>query len=124
VKAVLKVSAQAGQSGAVNNTSEELTAQDDDFQEVKRRKRYISINTSQTPKKSNKPIPTSPVVKLPPKTVLSRNFFTPLRTKDMDTETTGEGNVLPKQEAPRQTGRPPPVQMTSTTNLIRLQSDL
>jgi hypothetical protein len=31
-KAVLKVSAQAGQSGAVNKTSVESTAQDDDFQ--------------------------------------------------------------------------------------------
>jgi hypothetical protein len=33
LKAVLKVSAQEGRSGAVNKTSVESTAQDDDFQE-------------------------------------------------------------------------------------------
>jgi hypothetical protein len=35
LKVVLKMSAQAGQSGAVNKTSVESTAQDDDFHEVK-----------------------------------------------------------------------------------------
>jgi hypothetical protein len=38
LKALLKVTAQAGQSGAVNKISLELRAQDDDFQEVKRYK--------------------------------------------------------------------------------------
>jgi hypothetical protein len=42
----------------------------------------------------------------------------------MDTETTGAENALPEQEAPKKSGRPPSVVMTSTTNLIRLQSDL
>jgi hypothetical protein len=42
----------------------------------------------------------------------------------MDTETTGVENTVPEQEAPKKSGRPPPVVMTSTTNLIRLQSDL
>jgi hypothetical protein len=51
LKNVLKLSAQAGQSGAVNKTSVESTAQDDDFQEVNRRKRHMSNNTSQTAKK-------------------------------------------------------------------------
>jgi hypothetical protein len=35
LKAILKVSAQAGQSGEVSKTSVESLAQDDDFQEVK-----------------------------------------------------------------------------------------
>jgi hypothetical protein len=35
LKAVLKVSPQAGQSGAVNKTSVESTAQEDDFREVR-----------------------------------------------------------------------------------------
>jgi hypothetical protein len=56
LKAILKVSAQAGISGAVNKTSVESTAQDDDFQEVKRRKRHIYNDTSQTVKKSTKPV--------------------------------------------------------------------
>jgi hypothetical protein len=50
LKVVLK-GAQAGQSGAVNKTLVELTAQDDDFQEVKRRKIHIFNNTVQRAKK-------------------------------------------------------------------------
>jgi hypothetical protein len=73
----------------------ESTAQDDDFQEVKRRKKHISNNTSQTAKKSTKPVPT-----------------------------TEAENTQPEQEAPNKSGRPPPIVMTSTTNLIRLQTDL
>jgi hypothetical protein len=42
----------------------------------------------------------------------------PLRTTDMDTETTVTENTVLEQEAPRKPGRPPPIVMTSTTNLI------
>jgi hypothetical protein len=45
-------------------------------------------------------------------------MFAPLRTADRDTETAGA------EEAPSMSGRPPPIFMTSTTNLIRLQSNL
>jgi hypothetical protein len=51
LKAILKVSAQAGQSVTVNKTSVESTAEYDDFREVKRRKRHIFNNTSQAAKK-------------------------------------------------------------------------
>jgi hypothetical protein len=95
LKAILKVSAQAGKSGVVNKTSVESTAQDDDFGEVKRCKRHISNNTLQTAKKSTTPVPMSTVVKLPPKSVLTCNFFTPLNT-NMDTETTAAENTLPE----------------------------
>jgi hypothetical protein len=61
------------------------TAQDDNFQEVKRCKRYISNNTSQTARKSTKSVSTSAAVKLPPKAVLTHTFAL-LRTTDMDTE--------------------------------------
>jgi hypothetical protein len=98
-------------------------AQDDDFQEVKRRKRHISEGISETAKKSNKSVPTSDTDKLSPKAVLICNLFAPLRTTDMDTTTEAE-NTLLQQEAPRKPGRPPPIMMTSTTNIIRLQSDL
>jgi hypothetical protein len=101
----------------------ESTAQDEGFQEVKRRKKHISNVTSQTAKKLTKPVPTSGAVKLPLKAVLTRNFFTPLRTNDMDTETTGAENALPELEAPTKPGRPPAIVMTSTTNHIRLQSE-
>jgi hypothetical protein len=60
LKAVLKVNAQTGQRGAVSRTSSvESTAQDDNFQEVKRCKKYISSNISLTAKKSAKQVPTS-----------------------------------------------------------------
>jgi hypothetical protein len=111
------VSAQAGQSGAVAKTSVESTAQDN-FQKVKRHKRYISNKTSQATKKSTKPVPTSTAVKLPPKAVLTHNFLAPLRTTDMDMKATGAENTLPES------GGPPPIMTTSTTNVIRLQRDL
>jgi hypothetical protein len=40
----------------------------------------------------------------------------------MDTEITHAANAILEQETSRKAGRPPPI--TSTTNLIRLQSDL
>jgi hypothetical protein len=42
----------------------------------------------------------------------------------MDTEIIEAEDTQPEQEAPRKPGRPPPIMMTSTINLIRLQSDL
>jgi dsDNA-specific endonuclease/ATPase MutS2 len=71
LKAILKVSAQVGQSDAVNKTSVESTTQDDNFQEVRRHKRHISNNTLQTAKNSTKPVQTSAAVKMPPKAVVN-----------------------------------------------------
>jgi hypothetical protein len=124
MKAVLKVRAQAGQRRAVNKISAESTAQDDDFQEIKGHKKHISNSTSQRAKKSTKSAAASAAVKLPPKAVLTRNIFPFLRTTDMDTETTGADTTLLEQEAPRKSGRQPTIVKTSTTNLIRIQSDL
>jgi hypothetical protein len=114
---------QAAQSGAVTEISLELTTHVDDFQEIKRSKRHISNNTSQAAKKSTKSVPKSAAGKLPTKAVITRNFFAPLTTNDMDIETTGAENILPEKEVPRKSGRSQPIMMTSTTNLIRLQSD-
>jgi hypothetical protein len=123
LKAVWKVNAQAGQSGAVTKTSLESMAHDDDFQEVKRRKRHICNDTSQAAKKSTISVPKSSAVKLPQKAVLTRNFFASLRTTDTDSETIGAQNTT-GAEAPRKSVRQQPTVMTSTTNFIRLQSDL
>jgi hypothetical protein len=90
LKATLKVSAQAGKS-TVNKTSLESMTQDDDFHEGKRHKSHISNNTSQAAKKSTTPVPTSAVAKLPPKAVLTQNFFAPLRPTDMNMVTIGAG---------------------------------
>jgi hypothetical protein len=92
------VSAQPKHSGAVNKTSLKPTAQVDDFQKVKRRKRHNSNDNSQSVNKSTKTIRTSAAVKLPPNAVSTRNNFAPVRTADMDTETTGEENMLPGQQ--------------------------
>jgi hypothetical protein len=59
-----------------------------------------------------------------PKLMLTRKFFTPLRTTDMDKETTAAKNALSEGDAPRKSGRPQPIPITSTINIIRLQSDL
>jgi hypothetical protein len=72
MKAVLKVSEQEGQSGAVNANSVESTAQDDDFQEVKRRKRHMCNDTSQTAKKSTKSVSTSAAIQLSKSSVNSQ----------------------------------------------------
>jgi hypothetical protein len=97
------VSALEGQSGALNKTSVESAVQEDDFREVKRRKRHICNDTSETAKKSTKPVPTTAAVKLPQKAVL---------TRDTDSETIGAEKTLPEQGTPRKLGRQPPVVMT------------
>jgi hypothetical protein len=119
LKAVLKVSARYSKQNliGINGPGRRLP-------KVKSCKRNISNNTSQTSKKSTKSVPTFAAVKMPPKAVITHNFFAPLRTNDMDTETTGAENTLPEQEVPRKSGRPPTIVMTSITYLIRLQSDL
>jgi hypothetical protein len=51
-----------------------------------------------------------------PKEVVTRNYFAPLRTAEMDTD------AVPHEEAvPGKTGRPPPIVLTSATNLIHLR---
>jgi hypothetical protein len=74
------VSAQPKHSGAVNRTSSEPTARDEEFHEVKGRKRHNSNYTSQSAKNSTKTVPISAAVKLSPKAVSARNLFAPLRT--------------------------------------------
>jgi hypothetical protein len=100
LKGVLEVNAQAGKCGAVTKISLESAAHDDDLQEVKRRKRLISNDTSQTAKKSITSAPKSAAGKLPTKAVITRKYFAPLTTNDMDTETTGEQSTLSEKEAP------------------------
>jgi hypothetical protein len=123
LQTVLKTNVQAQQNGAMNKSSLESMAQDDNFQEVKRCKRHISNDTLETAKMTTESIPVTTGVKQTPKAVPTRNFFAPLRA-DMNTQTTGAENNLMEQEAPRKSGRPPSIVVTSTIILIRLQSDL
>jgi hypothetical protein len=61
-----------------------ITVHDVDFQEGKRCKSNVSNDTSLIAKKSTKPTKTSAAMKLPPKAMLTRNFFMPLRTSDKE----------------------------------------
>jgi hypothetical protein len=124
MKPDMNVSAQVEQSGAVNKTSVEPAAQDDDFREVKLRKTQISNDTSQTAKKSTKSVPKSVSCQAAFKVVLICNFLRLSELLTWTRETTAAENNVPEQEAPRKSGRPPPIVMTSTTNLILRQSDL
>jgi hypothetical protein len=81
LKAVQEASAQAGQSGAVNKISLESTAQDDDFREVKRRKRKSLITPHRQPRNL---LNQSPRLQLP-NPVLISNFFATFSSIDMDT---------------------------------------
>lgn len=67
----------------------------------KNNERHISNDTSQTANISAKPDPTCAAVKLSQRAVLTRNFFSPLGTTDMDTDTTGAEGMVPEQEPPR-----------------------
>jgi hypothetical protein len=92
LKAVTKVSARAGESGAVSKTSVESAAQDDDFREVKRRKRQSLIIPQRQPKSR---LNQSQHQQLSPNGVLARNFFASLRTTDMHMEITEAENTQP-----------------------------
>jgi hypothetical protein len=69
------VSAQAKESDAVNQTSLESMAQDDDFREVEKCKRHNYSDTSQSAKKSTKAVPTTAAVTLPPEAVSTSNIL-------------------------------------------------
>jgi hypothetical protein len=56
--------------------------------------------------------------------VVTRNFFAPLRAADMDTDVSGTEVTSNEEAFPGRSGRPPPIILTSTTNLIQLQKQL
>jgi hypothetical protein len=61
--------------------------------------------------------------------VPTKNFFAPLRTKDTEMECsvvddTAEKAEGEQQKSPSQSGRPPPIILTSVVNLIHLQKQL
>jgi hypothetical protein len=100
--------------------STEKPTQDEDFQEVRRRKRH---NTSEAAPTSKKAVPTatSDPATTPPKQITTRNFFAPLHAANMDTDTAGSEASTSTATAPRKTGRPPPIILTSAVNFIQLQ---
>jgi hypothetical protein len=53
----------------------------------------------------------------------SNNFFAPFRT-EMDAEEKEDDQLSEEQQRPAVAGRPPPIVLTSTVNLIHLQKKL
>ena len=90
----------------------------EEFREQRRRKRNPS--EEQTKKLKPSPSPRDPRVKSQAE-VTTKNFYAPLRTSAMDvaeetSDKPGEG-----QPSANKSGRPPPIVLTSATNLIQLQ---
>jgi hypothetical protein len=115
LKAVLKASTPAGQF----KTPKSAATQEDGFKEVRRRKRHNTNESAPTSKKA-----AFSAVDTPPKEVATRNFFAPLRTSDMDTDSTNTEATPREAATPAKPGRPPPMVLTSAVNLILLQKQL
>jgi hypothetical protein len=74
---------------------------------------------AQTSRKAAVQDETSDALNTIAKEVVTRNYFAPLRTAEMDAD------AVPHEEAvPGKTGRPPPIVLTSATNLTHLQKQL
>jgi hypothetical protein len=56
-----------------------------------------------------------------PAKVTTKYFFAPLRTKDMDTESSGTETIPQEEAVPAKTYKPPPIVLTSSANRIQLQ---
>jgi hypothetical protein len=107
--AVLKCSHQAGES-----------KKEDGFQEVRRRKRYITEEEAHTSKKAAQPT-TSLAQK---NEVATRNFFAPIRTTTMDTDSPVSDSASAEVGGSEKAGRPPAIVLTSAANLIHLQRQI
>jgi hypothetical protein len=123
IKAVLKVSTLASQTKSLTTGGEQLT-QKEGFKEVRRRKRHNTDVAARTSKKAAVQDKISDALNTLAKGVVTRNYFALLRTADMDTDTSGTESMPHEGAAPGKTGRPPPIVLTSATNLIHLQKQL
>jgi hypothetical protein len=113
LKALLKV-------GTTSPQTAKTPTQEEGFQEVRRRKRHSSNEAARTSKKIL--VTAAPAaVNTTPKTVPTRNFFAPLRTSSMDTEASDTEESPQGDATPGKTGRPPPIVITATVNLLQLQ---
>jgi hypothetical protein len=123
LKAVIKARTQTDQTNIPKTTGQQKN-KEDDFQEVRRRKRRATDETTGTSKKATVQTKTPTALNIPPKEVVTRNFFAPLKAADTDTDASGTEANSNEEAVPGKTGRPPPIILTSTTNLIQLQKEL
>jgi hypothetical protein len=89
----------------------------EEFREQRRRKRNPSDEQPTVPKKAVRAVTSVP------KEITTRNFFAPLRAT-MNTDSSGMEAKTEEEAFPEKTCRPPPIILTSSTNLIQLQKQL
>jgi hypothetical protein len=99
----------------------------EEYREQWMRKRNSSDEKAKK-SKTSVPMPESRDPRLRPKgEVPTKNFFAPLRTAEMDVErtlvesTSDEANSELQQLSSNKSGRPPPIVLTTATNLMKLQ---
>jgi hypothetical protein len=111
------------------NTTEGYSAQgNEEFREQKRSKRIPSDEKTQKSKKAatTAPAPMDPRIRSQGE-VPTKNFFASLRATEMKIErpvvedSTPKSDEEPQQESAGKSGRPSPIVLTSTTNLMQLQ---
>jgi hypothetical protein len=96
------------------------TSQDDGFKEVRRRKQHSTNEAASISKKAAAETKSTAT-----KEVATRNFFPPLRASTtMETDSSGAETTTLEETVPGKAGRPLPIILTSTTNLIQLQRQL
>jgi hypothetical protein len=102
----------------------------EEFREQRRRKRNPSDDQAKK-SKINMPTPGSRDSKPRPQgEMATKNFFSPLTTAEMEIEhapvegTSDDPNKEPQQTSASKAGRPPPIVLTSTTNLMTLQKHI
>jgi hypothetical protein len=122
---VLKMSAKPGSATYVATTSAEKSQQSswDGFREQRGRKMSNTADDellTSCNKKANPQTSAQPTKKQAP--IPIKNYYVPLRTVEMDAEK--EAGNSPASEQQQTTGRPPPMVLTSATNLINLQNKL
>jgi hypothetical protein len=115
----------------LNITEGDPIERHEEFCEQERRKR---IPSDEHVKKSKKTATTAPAPKDPrirsQGELPTKNFFAPLKSTEIEVERPGmeestqKPDGEPQQESSSKSGRPPPIVLTSTTNLIQLQRQI
>jgi hypothetical protein len=114
---LLKVSTTAGKSITPQATTQPTQ---EGFQEVRRSNRLRNKDAART---SNKPVVTAApaAVNTTPQGVAHPKFLLPLRAAYTDTESSGTEESPQEEATPGKTGRPHPIVINATVNLLQLQ---
>jgi hypothetical protein len=127
---VQSTASEAGSAAGPSVVSTDTEGLGDGFREQRRRKRNPSGGSESHKKRTTAVVPdkgsalTNPQ-KVANKAELTKNYYAPLRTVQMDaTECEEESSLQEQQQPPIKAGRPPPIVLTAATNLMQLQAHL